>query len=232
MQLKVKKARRDIALDPVSTRNMILSKSLELINAGGMVDFRIDALATALGLSPGNITYHFSRKEDICVALWEECLKEYDDIQRTITALLDLKQVYLIDRVVMQLNYKYRGVLIFRSADLGAMTRDYQSGRINFDVHMKFVQKVLQLLHMNGYLTAGEDKTSSLHEEIIKQHHYMMMRWSINFEYLLYPVAEVEAHLDHMALLCLHIMFPIFTEKGKKEFAEIAEIVELGKLVP
>ena len=84
--------------DEVSTREMILRRSLELINARGMVDFRIDTLAQSLGLSPGNITYHFSRKEDICVALWEQYLEDYGQVVRSLTTLLDMKQLFLLNR--------------------------------------------------------------------------------------------------------------------------------------
>jgi len=228
---KPAKGEKDIVLESQSTRQMILAKSLELINGGGMVDFRIDALATSLDLSPGNITYHFSRKEDICVALWDEHLDEYADIQRTVTSLLDLKQVYLIDRVVMQLNYKYRGVLIFRSADLGAMTRDHKNAKVNIQMHMSFVKRVMTLLETNGYIHKDEINGFPF-SEIVRKYHYLIMRWGINFAYMAYPLNKVETQLDHLALLCLHVMYPLYTEKGLKEFHEIAGIVESGNLLP
>lgn len=224
-----KRQSKDISSELQSTREAILDKSLELINDGGMVDFRIDALATSLNLSPGNITYHFSRKEDISVALWERYLQEYSAVERALTTLLDLKQVFLLNRINMHLNYRYRGVLIFRSADLGAMSRDFETGRTNQALHIAISTHVLDLLRINGYMK--EDESTAKLLSIVHTYHYLVMRWSINFVYQLYPYEEISEKIDHMALLCLHAIYPVLTEKGQAEFADIARVVDSGKLL-
>lgn len=234
MPAKTKTSTKKIAAEPmpqeeeISTREMILRRSLELINAKGMVDFRIDTLATSLGLSPGNITYHFSRKEDICVALWEQYLEEYGKVVRSLTTLLDIKQLYLLNRININLNYKYRGVVVFRSADLGAMKRDQAAGRVNEDEHFAIARRVMVLLGQNGYL----DKNTT--EEIIEGthiYHYIMMRWCINFAYQAYTPNEVEGKLDYLALMSLHALYPTLSQKGRDEFAEILAKVSTGNLL-
>ena len=213
--------------EEVSTRELILRRSLELINTKGMVDFRIDTLATSLGLSPGNITYHFSRKEDICVALWEQYLEEYGKVVRSLTTLLDIKQLYLLNRINIHLNYKYRGVVVFRSADLGAMRRDLEAGRVNEDEHFAISRRVMTLLGQNGYLEKSATK------EIIEGthiYHYIMMRWCINFAYQAYTPEEVEAKLDYLALMSLHALYPTLSQKGRDEFAEILSKVSADNL--
>ncbi len=224
----IKKAAVELPQEEVSTREMILRRSLELINAKGMVDFRIDTLATSLGLSPGNITYHFSRKEDICVALWEQYLEEYGKVVRSLTTLLDMKQLYLLNRININLNYKYRGVVVFRSADLGAMKRDQEAGRVNEDEHFAIARRVMSLLKLNGYL----DKDTT--KEIIEGthiYHYIMMRWCINFAYQAYTPEEVESKLDYLALMSLHALYPTLSQKGRDEFAEILAKVSTGNLL-
>lgn len=217
-------------LDVASTRQQILAKSLEIINNSGMVSFRIDTLATALNLSPGNITYHFSRKEDISVALWDTYLQEYNAVERQLTNLLDLKQVYLLNRINIQLNYKYRGVLAFRSSDRSAMLRDRQQGRNNEAVHHTITDAVMKILIYRGYINteiSNFDKLSEMEHNV----HYMTMRWGINFAYQSYPSDEVEQNLDRIALLCLHAMYPLLTEKGRIEFDEIAKVIDANELV-
>lgn len=214
--------------EDMSTREIILHRSLELINTKGMVDFRIDTLATSLGLSPGNITYHFSRKEDICVALWEQYLEEYGKVVRSLTTLLDIKQLFLLNRININLNYKYRGVVVFRSADLGAMKRDQEAGRVNEDEHFAIARRVMVLLEHNGYL----DKNAT--EEIIQGshiYHYIMMRWCINFAYQAYTPDEVESKLDYLALMSLHALYPTLSQKGRDEFAEVLAKVSSNNLL-
>lgn len=214
--------------EEISTREMILRRSLELINTRGMVDFRIDTLAQSLGLSPGNITYHFSRKEDICVALWEQYLEEYGQVVRSLTTLLDMKQLFLLNRINIHLNYKYRGVVVFRSADMGAMSRDLEAGRENEEEHFTIARRVMQLLAQNGYLT--EDVTPEIIEGI-NAYHYIMMRWGINFAYQAYLPEEVESKLDYLSLLTLHALYPTLSQKGRDEFAEIMEKVTTDNLL-
>lgn len=214
--------------DEVSTREMILRRSLELINARGMVDFRIDTLAQSLGLSPGNITYHFSRKEDICVALWEQYLEDYGQVVRSLTTLLDMKQLFLLNRINIHLNYKYRGVVVFRSADLGAMRRDLEAGRENEAEHFTIARRVMQLLAQNGYL--NDDATAEIVDGI-NTYHYIMMRWGINFAYQAYTPEEVESQLDYLSLLTLHALYPTLSQKGRAEFAEIMEKVTTNSLL-
>lgn len=223
----IKKA-AELPQEEVSTREMILRRSLELINTKGMVDFRIDTLATSLGLSPGNITYHFSRKEDICVALWEQYLEEYGKVVRSLTTLLDIKQLYLMTRININLNYKYRGVVVFRSADLGAIKRDQGAGRVNEDEHFAISRRIMSLLKLNGYL----DKDAT--KEIVEGthiYHYIMMRWCINFAYQTYTPEEVESKLDYLALMSLHALYPTLSQKGRDEFAEILTKVSTGNLL-
>lgn len=214
--------------DDVSTREMILARSLELINTKGMVDFRIDSLATSLGLSPGNITYHFSRKEDICVALWERYLEEYKLVTRSLTTLLDIKQLYIISRINIRLNYKYRGVVAFRSSDLGAMTRDIENGRVNEEEHHEKTKLIFQLLDRNGYLEKG------LSDDLILgsyTFHFLMTRWMNNFAFQAYEPDEIEEKLDYLALLSLYSHYSVFTQKGRDEFEMIMDKVNAGDLL-
>lgn len=216
--------------DVASTRQQILAKSLEIINHSGMVSFRIDTLATALNLSPGNITYHFSRKEDISVALWDTYLQEYNAVERQLTNLLDLRQVFLLNRINVLLNYKYRGVLAFRSSDRSAMLRDRQQGRENEAMHHTITDTVVKILAYRGYIYKTTDHIDKL-IEMERVMHYMSMRWGINFAYQSYPADKVEENLDRIALLCLHALYPLLTEKGRKEFDEIAKIIDADELV-
>lgn len=207
-----------------STRELILEKSLRLINSQGMIDFRIDTLATSLSLSPGNITYHFSRKEDICSTLWKDYMNNYTRVQVTLTSLLDLKQVYLMNRANMILAYKYRGVLIFRSADFGAMCRDEQINRENIAKHLTITDQLYDLLIANGYAIPRKGNEDSY--EFTKINHYLTLRWAINLAFQLHDEHQIKHNLDRFALLCLHTIYPVLTPKAREQFLEIAEKVK------
>lgn len=55
----------------MSTKNRILDTALELFNAKGVHSVGVREIARALAISPGNLQYHFRRKEDLVEALIE-----------------------------------------------------------------------------------------------------------------------------------------------------------------
>lgn len=59
-----------------STRDQILSTARRLFNERGYARVTMRALADALGISVGNVTYHFARKQDIVAALMDGTFEE------------------------------------------------------------------------------------------------------------------------------------------------------------
>jgi AcrR family transcriptional regulator len=53
----------------VTTRERIVDRAVELFNERGTEAVGMRELARELGLSPGNLTYHFPRKEDLLIAI-------------------------------------------------------------------------------------------------------------------------------------------------------------------
>jgi AcrR family transcriptional regulator len=57
---------------PADTRARITAAALELFNAGSTHAISTRHVAAALGMSPGNLYYHFGNKEEIIAALYDE----------------------------------------------------------------------------------------------------------------------------------------------------------------
>ncbi len=57
----------------MGTRERILDASLDLFNQEGTAAISALTIATSLGISPGNLYYHFRGKEEILGALLAEC---------------------------------------------------------------------------------------------------------------------------------------------------------------
>ena len=53
----------------MKTRDKILIQSLKLFNEQGMAQVGVRDIARHLGLSPGNLSYHFPKKEDLVLEL-------------------------------------------------------------------------------------------------------------------------------------------------------------------
>ena len=217
----------------LSTRSLILEKSLDMINKIGVVEFRIDSLASDLGLSPGNITYHFSRKEDICVILWSDFIRKLNVYNATFSSMLDVKQAFLIIRAINKLIYDYRGVIMFRGGDLRVIHEDEDSeGGISFTLlSRQLFERILRILRRNGYAV---ELTDELLKNTLLNVESILMRWWINKAVILEDADSADTDIARLinrnSLLVLFAMYAVFTDKGMREFRAIAEIVNKGEM--
>src|SRR5690349_13963424 len=63
----------------MKTRERILATALQLFNASGTGAISTNHIADALGISPGNLYYHFRNKEEIIRALFEQQFARWDE---------------------------------------------------------------------------------------------------------------------------------------------------------
>ncbi|MBI3942527.1 MAG: TetR/AcrR family transcriptional regulator [Chloroflexi bacterium] len=62
----------------MKTRDRILDTALNLFNQAGTEAISTNHIAEALGISPGNLYYHFRNKEDIIRAICEQLFEVWD----------------------------------------------------------------------------------------------------------------------------------------------------------
>lgn len=67
-----------------NTRTRILDTSVNLFNAQGVAGTSANDIAFSLGISPGNLTYHFPRKRDIVIAVEERFLGSLEELQNNL----------------------------------------------------------------------------------------------------------------------------------------------------
>jgi AcrR family transcriptional regulator len=63
----------------MSTRDRILNAALTLFNEQGTAAVSTNHIAAAIGISPGNLYYHFRNKQDIIRALFERLFAKWDE---------------------------------------------------------------------------------------------------------------------------------------------------------
>ena len=104
----------------VQTKNNILQKAIELFNENGTASVSMNALAESLGISAGNLQYHYKSKEDVIRAILEVMFHEFDVIY------LPTEETFTLDtlRQIMRLNFNLRWKYRFFYRELVALLRN------------------------------------------------------------------------------------------------------------
>ncbi|MDE7134792.1 MAG: TetR/AcrR family transcriptional regulator [Rikenellaceae bacterium] len=203
----------------ISTRQMILDKASELINDVGMSEFRVDTLAASLELSPGNITYHFPRKEDIGNAIWMNAVQDITaSLDHYISPLLDIKQLFLFYKYVVSTIYKHRGTFMPKLGDTGLIKRNAMLGDTLKTVNYAYDKKV-EWLKAGGYIDL---KAYAFYGKQVFESQVTCLGWWLTG---LSPEQEPAMVSDKYAIMLITLMEPVLSDKGLRQLSEIYSLV-------
>lgn len=147
----------------MKTRDRILFKSLELFNEQGERLITTNHLAAALGMSPGNLYYHFPNKDAIIFELFQQYA---DQMQSTLhlpsdRPLTQRDKVQLFEHILDCL-WRYR----FLHRDMTHLINDNEMLREHY---REFAKRMLSSVHMlytlqinSGLLEATEEEIGAL----------------------------------------------------------------------
>jgi AcrR family transcriptional regulator len=114
---------------PSRTRERILDTSLTLFNESGAPNVTTNHIADAVGISPGNLYYHFRHKEDIVMGLYaryEQALAEIVGGSKDSTGAID--DLWLLVHLTFEVIHDYR----FVHRDLSELCAAYPALRSRF----------------------------------------------------------------------------------------------------
>lgn len=104
----------------LQTKANILQKAIALFNESGTAAVSMNALAEALGISAGNLQYHYKNKEAVIRAILEEMFREFDALYAPTEGAFTLDTLRGIMRLNFDISWKFR--FFFR--ELGALLRN------------------------------------------------------------------------------------------------------------
>ncbi len=108
------------------TRQRILDITLGLYNSLGEPNVSTSLIATELGISAGNLHYHFRRKDELSAALLEQFVAELDTLLPPPGWRADnVEDVWLLLHLILEALWRYR--FLFRDLS-GIMARDRRAG--------------------------------------------------------------------------------------------------------
>ena len=90
------------------TKANILQKAMELFNEKGTAAISMNSLAQALGISAGNLQYHYRSKNEVIRAILEDLFRQFDRIYPSTEEPLTMDVLRPMMRHTIDLVWKYR----------------------------------------------------------------------------------------------------------------------------
>ncbi|GAB4175820.1 MAG: TetR/AcrR family transcriptional regulator [Wenzhouxiangellaceae bacterium] len=199
------------------TPERILERALVLFNEFGEPNVTTNRIADELGISPGNLHYHFRTKQDLIDALFERFENRMLELLR-----LDLgndpniEDGWLFLHLVFETISAYR--FIYR--DLNELcTRDRRLGqrmRAILKLSMTTAEDLLAGLERTGQMHAGQPGREALVRSIV-----LISSYWIAFDQVLEP--DHPPRPDRAAWQVMNLLSPFLTGPAKAQFDAICE---------
>ena len=143
----------------MKTREKILNTSLKEFNKKGIQDVSLRGIAKKVGISVGNLNYHFPTTNDI---IYELSVHLVDDVNKAIAAMMEvpapnsLISLHNMMRTIFTTQLKYRFVFKGRYAEIVTTIPKMQDHiQESFANHFTHGIHIFQQLVTEGFLKKG-----------------------------------------------------------------------------
>jgi AcrR family transcriptional regulator len=199
----------------MKTRDRIIQASIELFNEQGERNITTNHIAAHLGISPGNLYYHFRNKEDIILSIYDEYAKKvlqmYDQVdpsEKPLEAILD----YMDTRFQLMSRYRffYQNISVL-------LAKNEHLHQKYLDVQVPLIEKVKTMLYSlrdAEFIAFEEDDVIDI---------VSLLRIVITYWLTFHQTQSLEKDVKESAfnegiLKVLSILQPYATKQAKAEF--------------
>lgn len=200
------------------TKTRILNTALELFNSKGLAKVTLRSIANEMGISQGNLNYHYKKRAEILNALYFQLVEEMDEaLAGQQTQEFGLPTFFHFSKVMMGKMYAYR----FFFLDFVQIVRENELIRNHYLELSKL--RTAQFMGMFGLLI----QKGILRPEILPDEYlHLYERFHIQGDFWLSSAAIISKEMspdvvDHYFNIFHGGIFPYLTEKGVVEYREM-----------
>ncbi|QCK16784.1 TetR/AcrR family transcriptional regulator [Mangrovivirga cuniculi] len=200
------------------TRNKILETSLVLFNQKGISSVSSKTIAENMGISYGNLCYHFPKKDDIVLELYlkmqEEVDKEFNLIREEV-----MNFDFVLDRlkVLFSVMYKYKFIYLGITKVIRHFDHIKNHAIQQNNDRRNILIVLAEFLKENGYMI---EFTSDKQREMLIHSMLMVSNSWISDAEVFYSGKE-EDKVEYYMQLFFSIIRPYLTKKGKEGFSKV-----------
>lgn len=214
---------------PRRTAERILASALGLFNRFGEPNVATTMVAADLGISPGNLYYHYPGKEDIVNHLFGQFQDDMHALLPAAQDVKDLEDAWFFMHSLFELVWRYR----FLYRDLNDLLSKYrqleqQVKQVLADKHAAFLT-LLKRLGDQGWLTQSPTERDSSATQML-----VMLTWWLSYEYVRDPRhaledANAQGGVSRGAQQVLGLLLPYLQAQPK---AQLTALLQMYNALP
>jgi AcrR family transcriptional regulator len=188
---------------PRRTAERILEVTLDLFNRFGEPNVSTTLISAELGISPGNLYYHYPAKDELVNSLFAAFERSLDELLQAADAVANVEDAWFFFHTLFELIWQYR----FLYRDLN----DLLSKNRRLETHFQFVLKnksravlaVLDGLARTGALRIGSAESAPVSTAMV-----VVLTYWLSYEYVREPrrALEPESAAGSMARGAFHVL--------------------------
>ena len=181
----------------MKTRDRILECALQLFNQKGEPNVSTMEVANEMGISPGNLYYHFHGKEPLVLELFERFQAEMAPLlDPPAEAELDVEDYWLFLHLIVERLAQYRFLFQDMSNLAGRLPKLARGIRHWLNALKRTLAALLARLMANGQLNSGTQSLGQLVEQIT-----LTLLFSLDYQRILGQEGEVRLVVYQIMML-------------------------------
>lgn len=199
----------------MKTKDRIRVKAIALFNSKGFKNVTLREVAKELGISYGNVTYHFKTKKEVIELLYEDMLAETKQILLTFDMSNLFKGILEAPKLTFQISMKY----LFFYVDFVEVKRSYKelASRIEKDNKERKSGYLLLLNQLQKEGILREELTQSDLDYLMNLSGAMRTFFFIN----LHPNSFNDVNLETKYVTYINqLIYPYLTQQGIEKYKE------------
>ena len=181
---------------PRRTAERIVLATLDLFNRFGEPNVSTTLISADLGISPGNLYYHFSAKEELINALFDRYEHDLNELLNASDSVRNVEDAWFFMHTLFELIWQYR----FLYRDLNDLLSKNRKLEVHFQAVLKNKTRAVKTL-LDGMSHAGAISIDSHDVEATATSMVVVLTYWLNFEYVRDPRHALEPENAQLALL-------------------------------
>lgn len=213
---------------PRRTAERILEVTLELFNRFGEPNVSTTLISAELGISPGNLYYHYPAKDELINSLYDRFERSLNELLHASDDVRDVEDAWFFMHSLFELIWQYR----FLYRDLNDLLSKNRRLETHFQSVLKNKTRAVTAM-LSGMSRCGAVNIDAREVEATATSMVVVLTYWLSFEYVRDPRRALEAENAQLALLrgaqhVLNLLVPYLETQQRMHLRALVEAYNRG----